>query len=162
MSKMSGSLHTCSEWRTESVVLKPDAYSFVCASTYEEGEFSRGGKSPLQGPKCLARCTHSQKDVLNQWYESQTRTRSYVLAHFPPLFKLALRHVPRMEARQTVHSGIRVVRGIQSNIQTNRTRSYVLDPISSRSKSRSKSSILNSKSNPEVKVQSQSPSPIAG
>ena len=44
------------------------------------GGFSRGCKSPPQVAKCLPLCTYAQKNVLNQWYERQTRTRSFRLA----------------------------------------------------------------------------------
>ena len=41
----------------------------------------KGAQSSPQAPISLAFCTQVQDDVLNQWYKSQTRTRSYVLAH---------------------------------------------------------------------------------
>ena len=77
-----------------------------------------------------------QEGVFNLSYEDQTRTRSYVLAHTTPPVKLVLRPHPPEQVWQTTSSIIGGVGPIQSNAQTNRTHSYVLDPFSSRSNSR--------------------------
>ena len=103
--------------------------SYVLAHT-NISNFKRAQSSPHHRMRLIF-YIEVQEGVLNLSYEDQTRTRSYVLAHTTPLVKLVLRPHPSEQVRQTTSYFIGGVGPIQSNAQTNRTHSYVLDPFSS-------------------------------